>query len=373
MRFAPLFHSHTAKKLIIKFHLNFTRLQPSVWQLNAPKMFCVVDSDASDESDSPESNSSTAERLQQILSAMRAAIVSFLAEQQDKGSPKWERDSSVSSVTAVSRIFIPQLSSLASNYGFTDESAKQIVQFVLGIKQLVRDTHTTVAFTLQPQSCPHILLNKLKWAADTVLSVDSFAGKEQSVPYEFKEFCGLLTVERVQQVGFIASFRPPGSKFGLKRDSRKLHIAPLHLPPEESRTGTAGTAAAAASADKDGFAAVAAPTVYTAESRGRIEIKMDSSIATAPSTTSPVPATESLSPLAASPVTHLRSPSKYEEKGTYDRPDPSNGNVAARSIFARARAEGLLPGARGVEEPQRKPPLTPGSACAPKSSSSLDF
>lgn len=30
-------------------------------------------------------------------------------------------------------------------------------------------------------------------------------------------------------------YRPSAAKYGLKRDRRKLHVEPLHLPPEDSR------------------------------------------------------------------------------------------------------------------------------------------
>ena len=33
----------------------------------------------------------------------------------------------------------------------------------------------------------------------------------------------------------MAPHRPSACRFGLKRDRRKLHIEPLHLPPEDSR------------------------------------------------------------------------------------------------------------------------------------------
>ena len=322
---------------------------------------------------------------------MRAAVVKFIAKHHHPRRIEFERDSSVNSVVSVCRIFIPQLASLAANYATTDENCRSIVQFVLGIKQLVRDIHATVAFTLDPKSCPFIILQRLKWTADTVLAIDSFSGKEQSVPYEFKEFCGLLTVTRVQQVGSISSFRPPGSKFGLKRDSRKLHIEPLHLPPEESRTGTAGTAAAVTTAARDGFAAEIVPsssTPATPENKGRIELKMDTSTTALPAPTS----SSKLGTSDAPTLSHsnlysdVRTPSKYEDKGIYDKDDVGNGNIAARSIFARAREQGLLPGARGIESlsiagsatKQRAPPLLPGSACAPNrpgsdKSTSLDF
>lgn len=304
---------------------------------------------------------------------MRAAVVAFLAKQQPPH--RRVRDSSVGSVVSVSRIFIPQLANLASNYGFSGETVKQIVQFVMGIKQLVRDVHATLSFTLQPLTCADILISRLKWTADTVLSVDSFAGREQSVPYEFKEFQGLLTVERVQQVGTVASFKPPGSKFGLKRDSRKLHVEPLHLPPEESRTGTSGTAAAnAAAVSKEGYAAVSALTPIRNGNK-KIEVQLDNS--TVEVVESPIAVTPlaSESPQITSNVhQHSRSASKYEEKGRFDDSKAIDTNPLAKNIFSRARAEGLLPRSLAA----RAPPLIPGSACASKpgsndTASKLDF
>jgi hypothetical protein len=335
------------------------RLQPSIWYSNAPEVFSIPDSN--DES------------LEQKLSSMRAAVVTFLAKQKPPQSKV--RDSSVSSVVSVSRIYIPQLANLASNYGFSGETMKQIVQFVMGIKQLVRDAHATLTFTLQPLTCADILISRLKWIADTVLSVDSFAGREQSVPYEFKEFQGLLTVERVQQVGTIASFKPPGSKFGLKRDSRKLHIEPLHLPPEESRTGTSGTAAAnAVAVSKEGLLAGSALTPLRNGNK-RIEVEVDTrTVAEAEPTTSPTPfALDSLS-RTSKPYHHSKVASKYKEKGLFDDSNTTDTNPVAKNIFNQARAEGLLPKSLAV----RAPPLVPGSACASKpgsndKASKLDF
>jgi hypothetical protein len=315
--------------------------------------------------------------LEQTLFQIRKAVVKFLSTRQNRQDQKSDRDSGVNSVVSVSRIFIPHLCNMSANFGFREENTRQIVQFILGIRQLVRDQHATVAFSLSPDSCPSVLTSRLKWAVDTVVSVDSFAGREQFVPYEFKEFCGLLTVGRLQQVGSMASFRPPGSKFGLKRDGRKLHIEPLHLPPEESRTGTSGTAAAAIMASKDGFAAVVAPQFSHAESRERIEIKLDSSTTSSSKAVSENSERKSFQP-SSSRTDPLRSPSKYEEKSNAEDSQPNSVNNAARSIFARARAEGLLVDYTRMAQGQvqrREPPLDPGSACAPNknSSSSLDF
>jgi hypothetical protein len=354
------------------------RLQPSILERTPPEVFCVVGDEFEITEDISKLNICKCETLEQTLFEVRRAVVRFLSTRQNHHDQKSDRDSGVNSVVSVSRIFIPHLCNLAAKFGFRDENVRQIVQFILGIRQLVRDQHATVAFSLSPDSCPSVLTSRLKWAVDTVVSVDSFAGREQFVPYEFKEFCGLLTIGRLQQVGSMASFRPPGSKFGLKRDSRKLHIEPLHLPPEESRTGTSGTAAAAVMASKDGFAAVVAPQFSHTESRERIEIKLDKSTTSSSENVSENSDRQTFQPssLRTDP---LRSPSKYEEKSNTEESQPNSVNNAARSIFARARAEGLLVDYTGMAQGQvqrREPPLEPGSACAVNkntSSSSLDF
>lgn len=86
-----------------------------------------------------------------------------------------------------------------------------------------------------PDALPPRLAHLLASFADSRLRVESFAGAADAVPYEFKEFCGLLALQRVQAVGVLAPFRPQAHRFGLRRDRRKLHVEALHLPPEESR------------------------------------------------------------------------------------------------------------------------------------------
>lgn len=121
--------------------------------------------------------------------------------------------------------------------------------------------------------------------ADTVLEVDSFAGKRHEMPAEFGAFAGLLYVKALQHPHALApTARGPSNKMGIKvgrhacvcvsyvwekravepvdtprphpsprphnngytspscmhaqRDRRKLRIEPLHLPPEGIRTLT---------------------------------------------------------------------------------------------------------------------------------------
>ncbi len=71
-----------------------------------------------------------------------------------------------------------------------------------------------------------------------MLEVDSFAGKRHRTPPEFEAFAGLLYVKALQHPHALAPARGPSNKLGIKRDSRKLHIEPLHLPPEGVRALT---------------------------------------------------------------------------------------------------------------------------------------
>ena len=95
-------------------------------------------------------------------------------------------------------------------------------------------------------SLPPLFRSSLvRMISDYAISTESFAGHSDSVPIEFKDFLGFLIVNKIQQVGQLASSRPMYSRYGLKRDRRKLYIEPLHLPPEEDNKGRGDTSSSA--------------------------------------------------------------------------------------------------------------------------------
>ena len=156
---------------------------------------------------------------------------------------------------AVVRIFIPQLYKISSLLDLrSSEHCRAVAAHLLRLKYLARDTASLLTLTYLPDVFPHALTDYIKAFADNNFGVESFAGTADAVPYEFKEFHGLLSIKRVQAIGVLAPFRPQGHKYGLKRDRRKLGIEPLHLPPEESRAvappeaGSKGVALSAGSA-----------------------------------------------------------------------------------------------------------------------------
>lgn len=139
----------------------------------------------------------------------------------------------------VGRIFLPRLDLLinsCSDVGVSASGRKcgsQVAKLVLALKQLVAGSRVSLMLSFLPSAMPGATM--VASLCDTLLCVESFAGKESTVPVEFKLFCGYLHVKRIQQANSIASYRAGNCKYGIKRDRRKLHIEPLHLPPEESR------------------------------------------------------------------------------------------------------------------------------------------
>lgn len=170
------------------------------------------------------------EGLDQKLNRVLNEIVKFL-DRKFRANP-----------SAVCRIYIPSFHDIIvalnrpkGNADY-DEEFTVIGRFLIRLKRIVRDSRVATFFSVNDTMMNAHCLLHLHQVVDTVLSVESFAGKAHVVPYEFREYLGFFTVKKLQQYGVLAPYQPPkGTRFGIKRDRRKLHIEPLHLPPEESR------------------------------------------------------------------------------------------------------------------------------------------
>lgn len=133
----------------------------------------------------------------------------------------------------VGHVFVPRLDVLLNSCVDAEDDNLGVARLVLAMKQIVAGSRVTLMLSFLASAMPYASM--VSSLCDTLLCVESFAGKEDAVPPEFKAFCAYLHVKRIQQANSIASFRSPNCKYGIKRDRRKLHIEPLHLPPEESR------------------------------------------------------------------------------------------------------------------------------------------
>jgi len=83
-----------------------------------------------------------------------------------------------------------------------------------------------------PPGCP--VLVSLMRGAGAVFTVESFAGRRGRPPAEFAEYDAILHVPRIGAGwgGFGCKTNRP-SRYGMKRDGRKLAVSMLHLPPED--------------------------------------------------------------------------------------------------------------------------------------------
>ncbi|EEY66437.1 elongator complex protein, putative [Phytophthora infestans T30-4] len=83
---------------------------------------------------------------------------------------------------------------------------------------------------------PAAFVNELRHLSDSVLTLNAFAGTRDLLPGELQEFQGSLTLRKLPRVYALACHAPSNTRFGIKRDRRKLKVEKFHLPPEGSRS-----------------------------------------------------------------------------------------------------------------------------------------
>lgn len=118
----------------------------------------------------------------------------------------------------------------------TEELPLIFLRSTIAIREEAALPSSSFFFLVKQDLIGETAANRVKNFADYAFSVDSFAGKADTIPDEYRYFCGFLHIHKLQHIGSIALSQMPSAKrFGLKRDKRKLYVEPLHLPPEESR------------------------------------------------------------------------------------------------------------------------------------------
>ncbi|ETM55093.1 hypothetical protein L914_01661 [Phytophthora nicotianae] len=85
---------------------------------------------------------------------------------------------------------------------------------------------------------PAAFINELRHLSDSVLTLSSFAGTRDLLPDELQEFQGSLTLLKLPRVHALACHAPSNTRFGVKRERRKLKVEKFHLPPEGSRSSS---------------------------------------------------------------------------------------------------------------------------------------
>ncbi len=137
--------------------------------------------------------------------------------------------------SSVQRIFLPYFEEILLLHNNSELHNQTLYRFLVSLKSIIEDKKVFVTIAIGTNSVSRKLLSTVEHFTNVVLSVDSFSGRMHSVPYEFREYLAFFVVKKLHLNGMLASPQPKASKFGIKRDRRKLHIEALHLPPEESR------------------------------------------------------------------------------------------------------------------------------------------
>ncbi|KAG7398040.1 Elongator subunit elp4 [Phytophthora boehmeriae] len=86
------------------------------------------------------------------------------------------------------------------------------------------------------EAFPNAFANELRHMSDSVLTLNAFTGTRDLLPEELHEFQGSLTLRKLPRVHALACHAPSNTRFGVKRERRKLKIEKFHLPPEGSRS-----------------------------------------------------------------------------------------------------------------------------------------
>lgn len=136
---------------------------------------------------------------------------------------------------SVSRIYVPNFHEVLIGFENDESFNSTLGKFILNLKMLIRDSKVAVFLSMKVDAVPKTILSRIEQLLDIIVTIESFSGRMQAVPYEFRDYLSFFIIKKLHYAGMMATPQPKASKFGIKRDRRKLHIEPLHLPPEESR------------------------------------------------------------------------------------------------------------------------------------------
>jgi hypothetical protein len=194
-------------------------------------------------------NNNNIKSLDQLFDNIITTIVNYLKENYNQ-NPKF-----------VGRIFLLSFHEILFKYFSSSQQQQQqqqqpstdfhnlLAKFFQALRHLISGTRTIITLTLPTTSLSTTYLTSLHILVDTILIIESFAGQQHRIPIEFREFIGFFIIKKLNQQGVLTTPPPKASKYGLKRDRRKLYIEMLHLPPEESRAMASSSCSSSSSAN----------------------------------------------------------------------------------------------------------------------------
>lgn len=127
-----------------------------------------------------------------------------------------------------------------------------LVKFVRQLRALVSDRPVVCVLSGAHFAFPREFASDVHHMCDYVLELKAFAGEQDLLPAELRDFHGLLHVRKLARVHALACHTMDAAKFGLKRERRKLKIEKFHLPPEGSRTSSSTSSTSSSGGSKSG-------------------------------------------------------------------------------------------------------------------------
>jgi elongator complex protein 4 len=137
------------------------------------------------------------------------------------------------------RISIESLGSglLANARCGSQSSERGLLQFLLALKALLRQTLSVCLITIPTVALKPQVINRVLHVCDVVFEMRSFVGSRIDVSdYEFKEYSGLFELKKLPRMNsLVLNYSPDSLQFAFKLKKRKMYIEKLHMPPEETR------------------------------------------------------------------------------------------------------------------------------------------
>jgi hypothetical protein len=139
------------------------------------------------------------------------------------------------------RVFLPSLGGLDRHFpvrgGGGGGNREKVLRFLVKLKHFIRNRDKCITVVISSNAACHddaMFLPIVRSIADCVLIVESFDGGHGNVvPIEYRHFCAFFHVLKLSNNYALSPHHPPANHYGIQRDSRKLLIELLHLPPEE--------------------------------------------------------------------------------------------------------------------------------------------
>ncbi|XP_034946631.1 elongator complex protein 4 [Chelonus insularis] len=114
-----------------------------------------------------------------------------------------------------------------------EQSQSELIKFLYCFRAILRNCFAVAAITVPSRNFEHNnIVERIEHLADTVISLESFAGSSKETNPVYKDYHGLLNVRKLSAINTLESHCPETLDLGFKLRRKKFTIEVLHLPPD---------------------------------------------------------------------------------------------------------------------------------------------